>query len=245
MTASRTSAMFGIAIGVAGSAVLMAPLAHADSLQNVIDAVNKDRGKTHCPALVYNPVLQQGAGAYANSENAADARPGNYNGQVFPYLGSGDPQAAAINSAYKRGAGDTIGLCNYTEFGVGFVRHEDRSVDVVTIVFGIPGPPPTNNAPVDIGTPIPAPDNPPPVVTPHPGKVTPPVNPPAPVALTATVTSDVDLYDKINVPDGAGTKIGILRTNTVVKVTAPCPSDGWCVLQDPAGAAWGSFFHNN
>jgi hypothetical protein len=241
MTASRTSTKVALAIGVAGSAVLTAPLAHADSLQNVINAVNKDRGATHCPALIYNPILQQGAEAYANSENAADAKPGNYNGQVFPYLGSGDPQAAAINSAYKRGAGETLGLCNYTEFGVGFVRHDDRSVDVVTIVFGIPGPPPTNNAPVDIGTPVLAPDNPPPVV--NPPKVPPPVNPPA--ALTATVTSDVDLYDKVNVPDGAGKKIGILRKNQVVTVSAPCPADDWCVLQSPAGAAWGEFLHNN
>jgi hypothetical protein len=248
MAASRASAMFAIAAAVAGSvlaAVVAAPIAHADSLQNVIDAVNKDRAAAHCPQLTYNPVLQQAAEAYANSENTADSRPGNYNGQVFPYLGSGDPQAAAINSAYRSGAGATLSLCKYTEFGVGFVRHEDRSVDVVTIVFGIPGPPPTNNAPVNIGSPVLAPDDPPAVVNPPPAHVTTPVVPPPAAVPTATVTSDVDLYDKPNVPDGAGKKIEILRTGTVVKVAAPCPSDDWCLLLDPAGAAYGSFFRNN
>lgn len=47
-----------------------------------------------------------------------------------------------------------------------------------------------------------------------------------------------------NVPDGAGKKLTILRKNTGVKVVA-CPSDDWCLLVDPAGAAWGSFFKNN
>ncbi|OKH84254.1 hypothetical protein EB75_05565 [Mycobacterium sp. ST-F2] len=61
-----------------------------------------------------------------------------YSGHRIPYLGSGDPEAAAINSAYKRGAGAFISRCDWTEFGVGFIRHEDRSVDVVTIVFGKP-----------------------------------------------------------------------------------------------------------
>jgi hypothetical protein len=251
MAPSRASATLAIAIAVAGTALTARaaiPMAHADPDPfadpriNIYNTVDKDLGKGGCN-IGENRPLEDAAQAYAASENPADGRPANYEGKTAAFLGSGDPQAAAINSAYRNGAGAVIQQCKsngYTQYGVGFVRHDDRSVDVVTIVFGAPTPVPPKPDPVLI--PIPGPPLPP-VTTP--AQVTTPVNPPAPVALTATVTSDVDLYDKINVPDGAGKKIGILRTNTVVKVTAPCPSDDWCVLQDPAGAAWGSFFHNN
>ncbi|MGB5113119.1 MAG: hypothetical protein WBO08_16490 [Mycobacterium sp.] len=44
-------------------------------------------------------------------------------------------------SAYGGGAGSAINDCGYTEFGVGFIRHDDRSVDVVTVIFGTPAQP--------------------------------------------------------------------------------------------------------
>ena len=89
-----------------------------------------------------------------------------YNGRTVAFLGSGDPQAAAINSAYTRGASGLISNCDFTEFGVGFIRHEDREVDVVTIVFGAPpkkvDPPPVpqtttceGSAPVPVGNTLP------------------------------------------------------------------------------------------
>jgi len=252
MAASPIAAMFAIAIAVAGSvltAVVGAPIAHADPdpfadpRLNIYYAVNNDLGAAGCNTAENRP-LEDAAQAYAASENPADGRPANYNGNTAAFLGSGDPQAAAINSAYRNGAGAAIQHCQFSQVGVGFLRkdHGHGAVDVVTIVFGTPTPVPAKPDPVLV--PIPGQDLPP-VVTPPPGHVTPPVVPPPAAVPTATVTSDVDLYDKPNVPDGTGTKIKILRTGDVVKVAAPCPSDDWCLLLDPAGAAWGSSLRNN
>jgi len=256
MPVSRASVIVVSAITVAGlvfAARAATPRAHADPdpfadpRRNIYNTVDEDLGKGKCN-IGENLPLEDAAQAYAASENIADARPANYAGTTIAFKGSGDPQAAAINSAYRNGAGTVIQQCttdkysHYSQYGVGFVRHDDRSVDVVTIVFGIPTPVPSKPDPVL--TPIEAPPLPP-VVAPPPVKATPTGTPPQPAALTATVTSDVDLYDKVNVPDGAGKKIGMLRKNQVVTVSAPCPSDDWCVLQSPAGAAWGEFLHNN
>jgi hypothetical protein len=241
MTAHRLSTTVTVAGGLVACAMVAAPTAAADSLDNIKDAVAKDRAAAHCAALNYNPVLEQAAQTYARSEVPGDGKPAGYNGLVFPVLGSGDPQAAAINSAYQRGAGDAISSCRYAEFGVGFLRHEDRKVDVVTIVFATPGPPPPDNTPVDIGQPVLAPDN-----GPQPG----PVHPAPPP--THTVTGDVDLYDQ---PGGNGNVIGQLDANDVVTLNGPCPmqnpnnpedaTNGWCLVTDTTknvtGAVWGDY----
>jgi hypothetical protein len=120
------------------SGVLAMPIAHADPLDAIRSAVNGNRAATACPAYTYSSALEGAAQTYARSENVLDGQPAGYNGKTIAFLGSGDPQADAINSAYKRGAGGLIRNWDYTEFGVGFIRHEDRSVDVVTIVFGAP-----------------------------------------------------------------------------------------------------------
>ena len=148
------------------SGALAMPIAHADALDAITAAVNGNRGATPCPAYVYSGALEGAAQAYARSENVLDGQPAGYNGRTVAFLGSGDPQAAAINSAYTRGASGLISNCDFTEFGVGFIRHEDREVDVVTIVFGAPpkkvDPPPVpqtttceGSAPVPVGTPCP------------------------------------------------------------------------------------------
>jgi hypothetical protein len=117
------------------------PVAHADPLDAIINTVNKDR-PARCPALKYDRgVLEGAAQTYARSENPVDGQPAGYNGRTLAFLGSGDPQAAATTSAYSRGAGGVITNCDFTDFGVGFVRHEDREVDVVTIVLGAPNKP--------------------------------------------------------------------------------------------------------
>jgi hypothetical protein len=239
MSAHRLSRTVTVASGLVACAMVAAPTAAADPLDNIKDAVAKDRAAAHCAALNYNPVLEQAAQNLARSEVLGDGKPPGYNGLVFPVLGSGDPQAAAINSAYQRGAGDAISSCRYAEFGVGFLRHEDRKVDVVTIVFATPGPPPPDNTPVDIGPPVLAPDNPPQ-----------PVPPPPPA--THTVTGDVDLYDQ---PGGNGNVIGQLDANDVVTLNGPCPmqnpnnpedaTNGWCLVTDTTknvtGAVWGDY----
>lgn len=173
MTRTRASATLAFATTFVGtsvlSGVLAMPVAHADPLDAIRSAVNGNRQATACPAYTYSGVLEGAAQTYARSENPVDGQPGGYNGRTLAFLGSGDPQADAINSAYKRGAGGLIGNCDFTEFGVGFVRYEDREVDVVTIVFGAPPKaapkvdspvvpqttPCQGSAPVPVGTPCP------------------------------------------------------------------------------------------
>ena len=157
MTRTHNSALFALTtamVATALSAAIAAPLAHADPLGAIRSAVNGDRSGTPCPAYQYSGALEGAAQAYARSENVLDGQPGGYDGNTVAFLGSGDPQAAAINSAYTRGAGGLISNCDYTEFGVGFVRHEDREVDVVTIVFGKPNAAKVDTVPVPV--PVPA-----------------------------------------------------------------------------------------
>jgi hypothetical protein len=115
-----------------------APIAHADdALAPIKDVVNGNRnGK--CDPLKYSSALEGAAQAYARSEKKKDIDELGYDGTAIGFLGSGDPQAQAIHSAYTRGASAAIVDCRYEEFGVGFVRYDDREVDVVTMVFGDP-----------------------------------------------------------------------------------------------------------
>jgi hypothetical protein len=142
------------------SGLVAMPLAHATELDDIAAVVKGNRPAT-CPPLVYNGALQGAAQAYARSENPVDGQPGGYNGRTLAFLGSGDPQDAAINSAFSRGAGGLVTNCDFTDFGVGFIRYEDGqplgagnrrgddlTIDVVTIVFGSP---PKAAAPVQEG----------------------------------------------------------------------------------------------
>jgi hypothetical protein len=228
-------------IGAAGLLLTVAaPIAHADDgpLDTIHRATAKDR-PGGCPRLYFDPALDVAAGAYARSENPADGRLDNYNGEIIQFLGSGDPLAAAINSAYRRGAGNAITNCRFTELGVGFIRHDDRSVDVVTMVFGAPAaPPPAAPAPV-VAPPAAA------VVPPPAAVVAPPA---APAAPTATVNADTDLYDKPS--DQGGHIIGQLKQGQVVTLkinrNMKCSADAWCYLFDPTiGVAWGRDLTNN
>jgi hypothetical protein len=162
MINTRASATLAFATTVVGASVLSGlvamPLAHATELDDIAAVVKGNRPAT-CAPLVYNGALEGAAQAYARSENPVDGQPGGYNGKTLAFLGSGDPQAAAINSAFSRGAGGLVTNCDYTDFGVGFIRYEDGqplgagkrrgddlTIDVVTIVFGAP---PKAAAPVD------------------------------------------------------------------------------------------------
>jgi hypothetical protein len=180
---TRTSVSLAFASAFVGASLLSGtlamPIAHADDpLGPIIADITLYRSKTECPRLTYNPVLEDAAQNYARSENRADGIPRNYNGQTAAYLGSGDPQDSAVLSAYGRGARAAITNCVDTEFGVGFIRHDDRSVDVVTIVFGIPTKP------------VEAPKVPDPVAVPAP--VVTPVPEPAKVAPTDAIRVSFD-----------------------------------------------------
>ncbi len=149
---ARTSVSIAVAIAFVGasllsvtlalSGTLATPIANADDpLAPIVVGVTTYRSKTPCPRLTYNPILEDAAQKYARSENPQDGQPRNYDGGWAAYLGTGDPQDNAIVSAYGGGAGSAINDCGYTEFGVGFIRHDDRSVDVVTVIFGTPAKP--------------------------------------------------------------------------------------------------------
>lgn len=116
------------------------PRAHADTedLDSIAATVNADYARNCGGRLHNNRDLGAIAQAYARSENANDLNDQRYPGQRDGFKGSGDPMAAALTDAYKRGVGNAISNCTYKDFGVGFVRIENREVDVVTVVFGIP-----------------------------------------------------------------------------------------------------------
>ena len=142
-----TQAVVAIAVTMLVGA-LTASAAHVDDpLAAIINTVKGDREKachdtTGLAKFQYNQQLETVAQVYARSEVHPDTPPAGFQ-RTLSFLGSGDPQAQAINSAYRRGAGPAIGDCGNTQFGVGFKRWEDRSVDVVTIVLGVLTPPPS------------------------------------------------------------------------------------------------------
>jgi hypothetical protein len=141
MTATRTLVSLAAAtvlasIGVGTSTVILgAPIAHGSPLDGPRNEVRNLRaGGTQCPPLTYLPALENMAQNYARTENVSSLN-GGYHGYTTGYLGSGDPALQATDSAISK-AKPGIEDCSNTDYGVGFIRHEDRSVDVVTIVFG-------------------------------------------------------------------------------------------------------------
>jgi hypothetical protein len=98
-----------------------------------------------------------------------DQKIAQYGGEVRPFIGVGDPIAAATTDAYKKGAGPALSDCFLTEFGVSFVRYEPTETDWVGIVFGRPA---TVTAPSGPGAPAgtekPAEQAPPPPPPPPP-----------------------------------------------------------------------------
>jgi hypothetical protein len=113
----------------------LAPTAHASPLDAPRNYVASLRaGGTQCRPLTYQIALENMAQNYARTENVASLS-GGYHGYTTGYLGSGDPAQQAIDSAISK-AKPGIEDCSNTDYGVGYVRHDDRSVDVVTIVFG-------------------------------------------------------------------------------------------------------------
>ena len=184
-TRTRASASLAIATALAGSAVSLTfatPIAHADALDPIKGTVASDRlvRGPSCEPLNYNGQLEDiaqryarvnvpfGGGANGTKEATTDAQGVNYNGEVRAFKGYDDPQAAATTRAYEAGAGNLIGDCDYTEFGVGFIRYEDVEVDSVTIVLGKPNAAP-DPAPAEIPDPVVTPPPPPPVEVPKQG----------------------------------------------------------------------------
>ena len=112
-------------------------------LKPIADTVLRDRQRT-CGdvdrgAFSRDRKLDEVAQRYARAENAhPPPQLDGYGASIVAFLGTGDPQAQAINRAYRKGAGNAISNCAMKRFGVGFWRIDQRSVDFVTIVLGVP-----------------------------------------------------------------------------------------------------------
>ncbi len=98
--------------------------------------------------MTFNPTLESMAqdaiprapaiNGFGVANEAPDAS--RYNGEIRHFSGYGDPQAEALTNAYDEGAGPMLSNCEFTEFGTGFWRDEERSIDAVMIIFGKPAP---------------------------------------------------------------------------------------------------------
>jgi hypothetical protein len=210
MTTTKRAAPLAVATVLAGfvalSGTLAAPVAHADTVDNIKATINSDRAKTACAPYKYSPLLETVAQAVTLNKPLPV-----YNGEARTFYGRGDPVAAAVNSAYVEGFGPFISECRYTEFGVTFYRNNDRlqDQDKVTIVIGIPG------APAPVAAPPAAPADPP---------ASKPIKPIGRLGTPARATADVDLY---KAPGGADKDRlnKFLKKDDVVRVLKPCTPD--------------------
>jgi hypothetical protein len=164
MTA-RTLASIAIASALVGASLLSGalptPIANADDpLGPIRSAVKGDRSRTACNAFNYSQELEDLAQTAVRPGDPRGGDLSGYRGKAKLIIGYGDPQAQAINEAYKSGAGNLISDCSYTDFGVGFQRDENLETDSVSIVFGTPNkapaPPPAASTSDPTLTPTPA-----------------------------------------------------------------------------------------
>ena len=165
MTNTRASASLVVTTALVGSALALTvatPVAHADVLADIRGTVSGDRAKygPACPSLRYNQTLQDIGFARGQPiplpDDKVNAMIASYGGQLRPFIGVGDPMAAARTDAYKKGAGPALSDCLWTEYGVSFVRDEATETSWVGIVFGKPKavttPPSGPGAPAPEGT---------------------------------------------------------------------------------------------
>jgi hypothetical protein len=238
---ARRLAAAAVVAGVSALAsTLTAPMAHADDalIRSAVDGV---RTASTCPAMIYRDDLAGAAYAYARGGSLPSTN--GYPGTVRGFKGTGDPAAEATGRAISVSR-DAIKDCKYTDFGVSLHRNELTEIDLVAIVLGVPTPKPFPmfdpgslmggvDQPQDRKVELPQPE-----LTCGAACQAPPQTATGP---TATVTSDVDVYDK---PGGNGNVIGMLRQGDVVKVATPCAADDWCALAD-GRFAYGEFFKND
>ena len=112
-------------------------------LRPIANTVLRDRqrgcGDVNSGAFSRDPRLDEVAQRYARAEKERPApQLEGYGASITASLGTGDPEAQAINYAYQKGARAAIQNCAVKRFGVGFWRIDQRSVDFVAIVFGTP-----------------------------------------------------------------------------------------------------------
>jgi hypothetical protein len=144
MTTTRKIRIASVVAGLLLPLSVAAPVAHADVLDDIRGTVTRDRLSVapQCPPLKYNQLLQDIGFAQGQfipePQEKINAMIASYKGEVRSFIGVGDPMAAARTDAYKKGAGNLLGQCDWTEFGVSFVRYEPTETDWVGIIFGKP-----------------------------------------------------------------------------------------------------------
>jgi hypothetical protein len=189
------------AVLLTGQVLVGPPAAHADPLDPIRAAVNGARQGSPCGALKYNIALEGEAQAAVGNRLPGVPPAGQYNGRVVTFRGFGDPQDQAIG-AMMGGAAGAIRDCSYTEFGVGFVRDEDKEDDTVAVALGAPPAAPVQCPPGSTSPTVPAGQQctaAPPVQCP-PGSTSPTV--PAGQQCTAAPKPDVQCPDGKTVPAG-------------------------------------------
>ncbi len=200
-------------------ALTLAPIAHADPLGEVRQAVVNARNASTCPALNYSIALEGNAQNDSGNLLPGVPPPGQYHGVHARFSNSNDPAADAINGLVTNGAfTDAVNDCSYTDFGVGFYRTGD--LDYVSVELGKPAPaapkPPAAAPPAASG-PTYLPQGP----------------------QTGTVTGgDLPVYniahDDVKDPTNGvqGLRIATLPNGTVVTFDGVCKS-GWCRIDSP------------
>jgi hypothetical protein len=155
MSKARACSAVAFATTLTGATLVltMAPMAHADSLAPIRQAVITARAGSTCPPLNYSVPLE-GEAQHAVGNTLPGVPPtGQYQG-TFDVAGHSAPFGSANNVpdgtrlAVSQASG-AINDCSYKDFGVGFVRTDGE--DQVTIVLGRPAAPP-------VPAPAPAPD---------------------------------------------------------------------------------------
>ena len=225
---------FAVATGSA-VALALSPVAYADPLDGVRQAVVNARNGTRCPALNYSIPLE--GNAQNDSGNLLPGVPpvGQYHGVTARFSNSSDPAARAISGLVSIPSFQTaINDCGFKDFGVGFYR--TGGLDYVSVELGKPpAPPPPPAAP-----PPPAPS--PPALPVHPSPPLVPA-PPAPAAQLPHISGDVDLYAQ---PGGVGKPEGMVPKGTPVNVVER-RGDNWvhvtCAVagRHVDGWVWGDF----
>jgi hypothetical protein len=120
----------------------------------------------------------------------------------------------------------------------GTVNNDGSAGGTVSYSDGPPGSFTSNKPMTCLDAPPAAPPPPPPAAPEAPAA---PVVPATPATPSATVTSDVDVYNVKNEPDGTGHVVGILRSGSQVQLVGSCQPQSWCQVSGaavPGGKGW-------
>lgn len=185
MVGVRSGAAIGVTLSVC-LGVMAAPVANADPLDNVRNAVLGARNQSLCNDLQFSGELEGYAQQWVRTARAlatlnTPTFPGAaYAGQTRQWIAQGDPTNAAISKLMSIATGD-IQTCGYYQYGVGMVRDDVTDLSYVAVISGKPNAPAPNPGPPKVGLPpapaaepaqpvAPAPVPPPPEPAPAPAE---------------------------------------------------------------------------